>query len=286
MTPTDDLMNGRRHQFVEQMIRHIGSSSACASILSIEIGGSVGRNEADVHSDVDVFIYVAKGAIEEFESNLVANIIEPLGSPIIIEGPVHKPRFGTVYTVDYKTTGLVSFILRKEENIRPNFMRAAASIVYDPQGKLSSVSAAVSKTPAVPRTDLARQAVATSYIRLLNVGKEVARKNGWQARKYYREVLEQILILERIITNIEPRGRNYRQPGRGMERDLPPIFVEQITSLEAMSNHLITETTISRTIELLHDLHSQLQLDITEIDWESLSNRVIECINKSGEAER
>jgi predicted nucleotidyltransferase len=278
MASSERYKTNKNQQFIAQLVRQVRSTAAYASIISIEIGGSVARSEADAHSDLDIFMYI--NGIKAFEQHALAKLIQSLGSTLIIGGPSYKQGFGVVYTADYSGNGIVSFILREEESIGPNFMRAASSIVYDPYKKLQSILSAERQIPPVPRADLAERALATSYFRLLDAGKELARNNVWQARKYYREVLEQLLVLERLITNIEPRGRNYRQPGRGMERDFPPDFVSEITSLDAISSKMINKSLIQRTIQLLTSLQSHLDVSQPGVNWPALYERVSMVFNE------
>jgi predicted nucleotidyltransferase len=268
-------------KLINRLVSLIEGSARYGAIIAVELGGSRSRGEDDELSDIDLFAYVEKCRLEQFIERDAVSLIKEVGNVTVIKGPDYKPGFGWGYSIYYEYLGLVSLLIRSDKEVRPNYMRKVASVVYDRDGQVSVALKRSTRLP-VPKAELARQALATCYIRLLQTAKEWARGNYWQARKYYRDVLEHVLVLARLVTGQEPRGRDYRNCGRGMERNLPSLIASRIGTLDIRATtDGISPSLVWDTVMLVVEFHDQLTEEADPLDWKALARRVLAVLEKT-----
>jgi predicted nucleotidyltransferase len=266
-----------RRRAVEKVASQAKSAAICKHVCVIEIGGSYGRGEADIYSDVDLFIYVDDDAMPGAVSSISSALVDAVGSPKAVSGPDYKEGFGWTYSADFSGPGVISFLFRSIRELGDNPMRIkAAPVAYDRDEVLGEVLPSDKAASILDLTDRSSGALVTCYMRLLDVRKEVARENLWQARKYYREVLEQIIILTRISVGSVPRGGNFRQPGRGIERELRPAFVRAINRLEADCDRRFDQALFRSTIDMISGLEDELSLTRPKMEWGNVLRRIEE----------
>ncbi|MGJ6965211.1 hypothetical protein ACSDR0_25200 [Streptosporangium sp. G11] len=269
-----DAMTSKDRPSLTDMMNHfITDSPEYSEILAVEVGGSVGRDESDDDSDLDFFIYVRRNSLHSFVEEKALDLLRALVSPWIFHGPEYKENFGWTFTGVQRSHGCVSIIVRDETQLEPNYMRGAGGkIAHDPANLLRR-SLAQSALTSIPTVALARSAMVDSYIKIMKVAKEISRGNDWQARKYYRQILENATLLVRVITGVPPRGRSYRHPGRGMEREIPQARSKEIRRLETDCMKSITPDLIIRTTALMADLATRLDDVELDINWNDLGRR-------------
>jgi hypothetical protein len=256
-------------------------------VLAVEVGGSRGRRQADGLSDTDIFLYLRGGSLEEFCTTRLLDLVESLDTPLMVRGPDLKSTFGAGIAIDYPRFGPVSLLIKDEKDLVPHYMRTEGAIVlYDPTGRLST-AIQLSRGLPVPADKLREDALSTSYFRLLQVAKESHRGNHWQARKYFRDVLEQLLILARLHTGTEPRGRSFAHSGRGMERDLPAAVARRLRALEVGSAVDVSYEHVEQAVSLIEELASRPadSTEIMAIDWRALLVRAERGFRATGSSQ-
>ena len=92
-------------------------------------------------------------------------------------------------------------------------------------------------------------------------------------------------MLARLVTDKEPRGRDYRNCGRGMERDLPSLIVSRIRTLEIRgTTDDISPSLVWDTVTLIAELHVQLTAETDALDWRVLARRASAILEKRSDA--
>jgi hypothetical protein len=244
-------------------------------LVGIELGGSLGRLDGDRFSDLDAFLYVDDDSLPVYLRGRMWELCDELGTYRIRRGPSFLPLLGWGFTADYDDAGFVQLFLRPRSDMGPTYLQATpASVEYDRDGSLAAVLAAARNLP-VPAATLAGEAVAVIYFRAYLVAKEQVRGNDWQARKYFRELLESVLVLARLVHGVEPRGRYYRHSGRGMEKDLPSELATRLRQLDLAGTVALTSVVVDDALVLAGALCAELG-GWSDVDWVRVRGDVAE----------
>ena len=264
-----------RSAFLEGLAHLLADDLRFQGVLGVEIGGSVGRGEADPLSDIDLFMYVAVAEFDAYCDGFAFELLESAGPVRRRRGPSFAPFIGWGYTVDYGEIGLVQLFVRSDAALRPSYLQRQGRILFERDGRLSS-NLAAAKAEVLPSRSIAAAALSEIYFRLFNVTKELARGHTWQARKYHREIQEQLLVLARLASAQEPAGSYFRHSGRAMEQELPHVWRSAIEELDRQSTDQLGEPVVRATVALAARLQDALapQID-APVDWAALEDRIL-----------
>lgn len=172
-------------------------------IRSIGVGGSrAKRGSADPYADLDLFILVRDGTVPEFIRRL-PDLLNSLGSPLLVRGPVFVPNYGHSVTVIFAPAVCCQFNINDESTLQPHHCRKHTRIVVDHDGFLTRVTRE-SAGLEIDRRQVFEDAAATFWHRAIDIVRDLKRQQHWMAVRHLSDARQQLLTFARLAAGRDP----------------------------------------------------------------------------------
>jgi hypothetical protein len=205
------------HEWIAR-IQAVAPQIAERDIHSLAIGGSIGHGEADVHSDVDLFLLTSEQQLSRVCESGIREIAELLGPCSLFRGPVFVEGFGYSFTALAPSDVILQFNLNTPAMLKPNPMAGLGHVIIFDR---DDVWRKFAERSALAKTDWAErfQISATFFwLRAISASKCILRGQLWMARRYLGDLSDQMLLLQRLKSDRPPL--NLAAPAKWIERDL------------------------------------------------------------------
>ena len=91
----------------------------CLGVVSIVIGGSVGRGTNDAQSDIDVFVVAATDELPELRERFL-EVVSLIERPLLFRAGPFVPNYGYSYTCMFEDFTVVQFNLNSAGTLVPS----------------------------------------------------------------------------------------------------------------------------------------------------------------------
>lgn len=149
-------------------------------ISAVGLGGSLGRGDADAHSDVDIFVFLDSGDVFAHASwfkKIVTHDVTPLsvGTHKFFAG------YGLCISYIFDALGKVEYFLNTPASWTPDPMRANTRVIWDCSGTYTHlIDEARTAVPYLAATEAAEDAALHDLLlESLNVLKYASRRDVW-----------------------------------------------------------------------------------------------------------
>ena len=212
-------MQKLNQDYVINKILDLRQDNQLAEFESVMIGGSIGRNEEDEVSDIDLFLLCAENPASSVLESKVLWLADAIGEVKLFSGPILVPDFGHMYTVIYHQLFMCQFCLNDRTTLKPNPMnRFNATFLYDDTNYYTNYLEK-NRNIQVDSEKVFLKALHRFWIRLMGVIKEGNRNNIWLGTRFLTEAREQLIIMKRIESNVYPPGINFHKASKSLEAD-------------------------------------------------------------------
>ncbi len=189
-------------------------------VEAIVIGGSVGRWEMDIFSDVDLFILVSDCNISDFLHLKMRTLASLLGRVLLFRGPVFKEVFGYSFTVLYDTFLTCQFNVNSRSTLTASPMCGLEHrVLFDKTGYCTDFLRNV-KGLEVDEQTIFLESFSFFWLRARGIWKDIKRNDLWLAIRHLSDLRDQMFILERLLRRTPPPGLNFQLPSKRIEKDL------------------------------------------------------------------
>jgi hypothetical protein len=190
----------------------------------LAIGGSHSRGKPDAFSDLDLYALVDASPDAP---ELPQAILDWLGTPRLVRGPVAVPHFGFSTTGVFDGLAVCQLNVNTRSTLELNAMRGRSDVVFDRTGYLSSLI----ETARGLRDDH-KGAFEENYVwfwqRALFATRSLHRGEIWRTHRYLTEMQTAMLQLVRLRDGHYSAAEHPHHPATRFELELGPEAGSQI----------------------------------------------------------
>lgn len=199
---------------------------AFPEVDAVVAGGSVGRGEDDVLSDLDLFMLLAPGCdLRHFLDSGVSSMTNDIGKRLLLCGPQRTGKFAHSFTALYQPRQVLSLHVYERHTLQPDPMDALPNrMLFDRSGYYSDFMAAASEL-VTNEVRLLSQTFSRYLLRGMSIAKDVQRGDLWLAVQHLAELRDLLIVIERLTIRIPPPGLNFDRPAKGVEKAMPAEFL-------------------------------------------------------------
>jgi hypothetical protein len=189
------------------------------NVEAMVVGGSLGRNEADCYSDLDLFVLVRDEDLRTVLTSTMRTLCDCLGTVLLFRGPVFVEGFGYSFTVLYEPSFISQFNVNTHSTLTPSPLWTPGSLVlFDRTGRYSNL------LRCLPVQVDAKLRFAESFtffwLRALTASRYLKRGNLWATVSLLGDLRNQMMTVFRLARSVHPPGNNYRFAAKGLERQV------------------------------------------------------------------
>lgn len=267
-------MNDRFSSFVRRC-QEERTLLAFPEVDALMVGGSVGRQEDDRSSDLDLFILLSDCDTSAFLQTRMPALIATLGSPLMYRGPTFVPGFGYSFSALYEGFIVCQFNVNTVALLSRDPMRNQSRLMLFDKSGLYSKFLDDCKDLHLDAGSMFSNAFTFFWFRAISVARAIGRSNLWLAIRYMSDLRDQILLLKRLSSRSLPAGINVNLPSKDIEKHLGPASVAELADTlctyaresvtTALAHCITTFSSQSRDYALAHGIYDSSQFEAAEI---------------------
>lgn len=197
-----------------------------AGARALAIGGSIGQQKANKHSDLDLFVVVNTEMLGEFLDIGAKYVCQHFGRIILFRGPILVAGFGYSFTALLDNFDMVQVNVNTANMLAPNYLGSLGSIIlFDLDGDYARFLRE-SEGLEIDWIDKANQSMVFFWLRSVVVWKCIKASKMITAQRYFVDLQDQMFFLQRAVSRAVPSNPN--NPVKGVEYDLKAEHVAEI----------------------------------------------------------